>query len=464
MKKLGTVFAAAALSCAMLLTSCGSFNYAKEDLSKYVDLGTYKGITFERAEVKEITDEAIKEQLASDFSSNITKIDTEEGYEAKNGDFLTVDYTGKIDGETFDGGSATDSTIEIGAGKLIEGFEEGLIGAKQDDIVTLNLTFPDPYENNEALSGKAVVFEVTVKNIQKQVYEYSTDIAEGTALSDGDVAKIDFVIMVDGQEADSDVAVDVVVGTNNTGVPEELCMALKGVLVGAKDEEISITFPEDYADEEFRGKTGVCTVSVTSAKVVHEIDAVDDAFIAAVTEYTTLADYTEKVVNVTLTKKYEKEAKTADFSGIWKKVLDAATVKSFPSSEIKKVSDSLYDSVAGMIGNYYNLSMREYVKQIGYSSLKDYRKNVCDKGAEEIVKEKIVLNAIVKAENLSLTEEEKAAGLKTYYEDEDLGLSSSYETYEEFEKAVQDGTIRTEALYDSLLWEKVVAFLLDSAK
>ena len=46
MKKLGTVFAAAALSCAMLLTSCGSFNYAKEDLSKYVDLGTYKGITF----------------------------------------------------------------------------------------------------------------------------------------------------------------------------------------------------------------------------------------------------------------------------------------------------------------------------------------------------------------------------------------------------------------------------------
>ena len=117
-----------------------------------------------------------------------------------------------------------------------------------------------------------------------------------------------------------------------------------------------------------------------------------------------------------------------------------------------------------MIGNYYNRSMREYVKQSGYSSLKDYRKNVCDKGAEEIVKEKLVLNAIVKAENLSLTEEEKAAGLKTYYEDEDLGLSSSYETYEEFEKAVQDGTIRTEALYDSLLWEKVVAFLLDSAK
>lgn len=464
MKRLGTVFAAAALSCAMLLSSCGSFNYTKEDLSKYLDLGSYKGLTFERAEIKEITEEAIKEQLASDFSENTTKVDTEDGYEAKDGDFLTVDYTGKIDGETFDGGSASDSVIEIGSGTLIEGFEKGLIGAKKGETVTLNLTFPDPYKNNTELSGKAVVFEVTVKTIQRAVYEYSTDIEEGTALSDGDVAKVDYVIKVDGETVLSKNAANIVVGSNNSGIPEELCKALVGVKVGAKGEEITFTFTEDSTEEDYRGKDAVCTVSVPSAVVVHEIDAIDDAFIDAVTEYTTLEDYTEKVVKETLTKKYEKEAKTADFSGIWKMVLDASTVKKFPSSEVKTVSDSLYDSVAGTVGNYYGLSMREYVKLMGYSSMKEYRKEVCDSQAEEIVKERLVLNALVKAENLALTEEEKAAGLKTYYENEDLGLSSNYKTYEEFEEAVKTGSIRTDVLYNSILWEKVVNFLLNSAK
>jgi trigger factor len=70
-----------------------------------------------------------------------------------------------MDGEEFSGGSATGATLEIGSDSFIDGFEDGLIGAKVGDTVTLNLTFPDPYENNEDYSGKDVTFEVTINKI-----------------------------------------------------------------------------------------------------------------------------------------------------------------------------------------------------------------------------------------------------------------------------------------------------------
>ena len=85
---------------------------------------------------------------------------------AKNGDFLTVDFKGTIGGEAFEGGEASDFKIELGSKRFITGFEEGLVGAKSGDQLTLNLVFPDDY-HNKALSGKPVVFEVSVKEVRE---------------------------------------------------------------------------------------------------------------------------------------------------------------------------------------------------------------------------------------------------------------------------------------------------------
>ena len=102
--------------------------------------------------------------------------------------------------------------------------------------------------------------------------------------------------------------------------------------------------------------------------------------------------------------------------------------------------------------------MREYASMMGYKNAKEFRNEVCVPQAESIIKEKMVFNAIVKAEGYALTDEEKAEGLKRYYEE--LDMSASYKTYEDFEKAIDNGEVLVDVIYESLLWEKVVDALL----
>ncbi|MCG8324578.1 MAG: trigger factor [Thiotrichales bacterium] len=86
--------------------------------------------------------------------------------EAAEKDNLTIDFEGKIDGEVFEGGSAKDFRIELGSQRLIEGFEQGLVGAKPGETRELALKFPDAYQKQE-LAGKPVSFSVTVKAVQE---------------------------------------------------------------------------------------------------------------------------------------------------------------------------------------------------------------------------------------------------------------------------------------------------------
>jgi len=87
---------------------------------------------------------------------------------AKKKDILTVDFKGTVDGEEFEGGSAEDSKITLGSGQMIPGFEDGLIGSKPGEELTLDVTFPEDYQNTE-LAGKAAQFAVTVKANEEQV-------------------------------------------------------------------------------------------------------------------------------------------------------------------------------------------------------------------------------------------------------------------------------------------------------
>jgi trigger factor len=83
---------------------------------------------------------------------------------AENEDQLNIDFVGKIDGEAFAGGSATGTQLVLGSGRMIPGFEEGLVGAKAGEERVLNLTFPEDYQNLE-LAGKAAEFTVTVNTV-----------------------------------------------------------------------------------------------------------------------------------------------------------------------------------------------------------------------------------------------------------------------------------------------------------
>lgn len=133
-----------------------------DDISKYVTLGEYKNIELEE-EKTEIADSDVDEYINQQLVYQPEEITEDRG--VQENDTVNIDYTGYMDGEEFEGGSATDSDLLIGSGQFIEGFESGLIGKKKGEEVTLDLNFPDPYTRNTELSGKAVQFKVKINKI-----------------------------------------------------------------------------------------------------------------------------------------------------------------------------------------------------------------------------------------------------------------------------------------------------------
>ena len=128
------------------------------------DLADFSKVSVERlvAEVKDADiDEALK-RLAENQKNFEPRA---EGAKAEDGDLLTIDFVGKIDGVAFDGGSAEDANLELGSGRFIPGFEEQLVGVKVGDEKTVNVTFPAEY-GAEQLAGKDAVFDVKVKEVK----------------------------------------------------------------------------------------------------------------------------------------------------------------------------------------------------------------------------------------------------------------------------------------------------------
>ena len=105
------------------------------------------------------TDEQIDAQIEQ-ARDRLARLETVERA-AASGDFVVVDFTATIDGEPIEGGEGRAQLVELGAGRLIPGFEEGLIGAGAGEQRTLELRFPDDYGASE-VAGRDAVFEVTV--------------------------------------------------------------------------------------------------------------------------------------------------------------------------------------------------------------------------------------------------------------------------------------------------------------
>ena len=83
-----------------------------------------------------------------------------------DGDTVNIDFEGSVDGELFDGGSAQDFNVELGAGRMLKDFEEGLVGMSKGEEKEITVTFPEDYPA-ENLKGKAAQFKLIVKNVQE---------------------------------------------------------------------------------------------------------------------------------------------------------------------------------------------------------------------------------------------------------------------------------------------------------
>ena len=112
-----------------------------------------------------VTDAEVESKINQVLSQN-PKIE-EVDRPAAEGDIVNIDYVGKQDGVEFAGGTGEGQDLTLGSGKMIDGFEDGLIGTKKGDKKELNLTFPEDY-SEKALAGQDVVFEVTVNAVKEK--------------------------------------------------------------------------------------------------------------------------------------------------------------------------------------------------------------------------------------------------------------------------------------------------------
>jgi len=152
-----------------------------------VKLGDLAGVTIERPQVS-VDDAAVDKTVAILRKQRTRYVAVERP--AKEGDRLTVDFAGTIDGEPFAGGSAENFVFTIGERRMLPEFESAASGMKPGETKTFELTFPADYHGKE-VAGKGATFQLTVKAIEEpQLPEVDAAFAKSLGVADGDVEKM----------------------------------------------------------------------------------------------------------------------------------------------------------------------------------------------------------------------------------------------------------------------------------
>lgn len=229
------------------------------------------------------------------------------------------------------------------------------------------------------------------------------------AVKDGDMTVLDFEGFVDGVAFDGgkgeNYPLTIGSGAFIPGFEEQLV----GAEIG-KEVEVNVTFPEDYQAEELKGKAATfkCTVKEIKEK---ELPELDDEFASEVSEFETLAEY-KADVKTKLTEKKEKEAKDAKEAAVIEAIVNDSEME-IPEAMLKTQQKQMVDEFAQRI-QMQGLSIDQYFQFTGttYDKMIEQVKPQ----AEKRIKSRLVLEAVVKAENIAASDEDYEEELKTMAE------------------------------------------------
>lgn len=319
-----------------------------EKYSALCTLGEYKGVEYVETKT-EITDEMLQAEI-DDFLAEYATSEKKTSGTAEEGDNVNIDFVGSVDGVEFEGGSSDGAGYDLvlGSGRMIEGFEEQIIGHKVGDVFDIDVTFPEEYNSNPDLAGADAVFEITINYI-------------------------------------------------------------------------TITTPPDYTDE----------------------------FIASNTDAANIEEY-ENSIRENLQERYKTSDENYNKSAVMTAVIDGSTINEYPEQEMQELIDkTISDVEARASESGYDLAT--YVAAMyGMSSEEAFREYVSSL-AEDYMKEKIVVCAIAKAENINVEKKEADDYKKLMMES--YGITDE----EEFSEYYSDEDIVYYTLAD-----KVVDFLLEN--
>ena len=311
-----------------------------------VTLGEYKGLEYE-AQPVEVTDEEVEEELKKVQNQQARTV-TVEDRPVADGDIVTIDYEGFVDGTAFAGGKGTDYDLTIGSHSFIDTFEEQLVGKNAGEETEVNVTFPEQY-HEASLAGKPATFKVTVKAIKAK-----------------------------------------------------------------------------------------------------ELPELDDEFASEVSDFETLHEYKADLKAKALERK-EKEAKTAKQNALVDKAVENASME---------IADAMITSQARNMANDFaqrlqmqGMTVDQYLQYTGLTreALVDQMKPQ----AETRIKNRLVLEAIAKAENIEVSDEEVEAEMQK--------MADAYKM--ELDKVKEYlGEAGKDSLKDDLAVQKAVDLIVDNAK
>ncbi len=423
-----------ALTFIFALTGCTKKNMGRTkynyNMEKFVELCEYKGIKIDTngEEYKKI----YADMMAADVQNYNLYGKVTEG-KLKKGDIANIDYTGKLNGVAFDGGTATGYDLELGSNTFIPGFEDKLIGVKIGSTVDLDLTFPTNYSNNPDLAGKAVVFTVKVNYVT--AFETRT---EGQ-LKNGDNVNIDFEGKVDGKTFEGGTAkgYDLVLGSGSfiDGFEDKLIGEKIGTTV-----DLDLKFPTNYTAE-LAGKDVVFTVKIN---YVHN-------------KVTLTPEEYYKDLGCESVEEYYDTVKTRTLNNIiLTKVLTDSKVKKYPATEKKLVTEQGKKSFEANLQQQYGstVTLEQYL-QANNQKEEEFDEYVVSNYTEPFMQEEMVIYAIFDASGMKLDKEELAKRTKE--------VVASYKSDQVTEKTLKEayGEDYFEYLF---VQEKVVEYLTDNAK
>lgn len=237
MKKKFVIAVTAAAAAGMLAGCSGELS------NEYVTVTQYKGLEVPQASssLEEVTDEQVDQMIQSTLSAYAEQEEVTDRA-AQEGDIVNIDYTGYIDGETFDGGSAEGASLELGSGTYIgatddyAGFEEQIEGHSTGDEFDIRVQFPDPYTMNTDMSGAVADFHIVLNSIAVENVPELTDewVKENSEKSET------------VEEYREEVR-DSLVEEQEASVKSELSSSVKSALL----EKIEVkSYPEDKVDKQ----------------------------------------------------------------------------------------------------------------------------------------------------------------------------------------------------------------------
>lgn len=200
---------------------------AEVALKPEVKLGQYKGVEVDKIDVT-VSDEEVDAEIEKEREKNARTVEVTDRA-VKDGDTVSLDFEGFVDGVAFEGGKGENYPLTIGSGAFIPGFEEQLVGAEIGADVEVNVTFPEDYQADN-LAGKAAVFKCKVNEIkEKQLPEVDDEFAsEVSAFDTLEAYKADLKQNLEDKKfkeaksAKTDAVIDAIIASSEMDIPEAM--------------------------------------------------------------------------------------------------------------------------------------------------------------------------------------------------------------------------------------------------